>query len=240
MLRQSDRHQGRYIYAVLVSRLFLFLLFQIIIALLAGSWPKSENYWLLSATLTNFVSIALLFFLFRREGINYLDIFRINRAAFRKDILIFAGITIISVPLVFAPGYLLSLFIWGDPNTPTEMMFNPIENWLVYILLIAFPVTISLSELATYFVYIMPRLKRRMKSNWMAVLLPVLFLSIQHCTLPLIPDINFIFYRALVFLPFALLIGISIYFRPSLFPYFAILHGLMDFGTALMFLIEPV
>ena len=215
-----------------------FLVFQIIIALVTGSWAKSEKYWLLSATLTNCTSIALLFFLFRREGQNYLSIFRINRSGFRKDILVFAGIFVISVPLVFVPGYLLSMFIWGDPNIPTEMMFNPIETWLVYVLLIAFPVTISLSELATYFVYIMPRLRHRLNSKWMAVLIPVVFLSIQHCTLPLIPDINFIFYRALVFLPFALLIGISIYFRPSLFPYFALMHGLMDFGTAIMFLLE--
>lgn len=60
----------------------------------------------------------------------------------------------------------------------------------------------------------------------------------QHCTLPLIPDINFIIYRGLAFLPFAAIIGISIYYRPSLFAYFAVLHGVMDFGTVLMFLVE--
>ncbi len=65
---------------------------------------------------------------------------------------------------------------------------------------------------------------------------PVVFLSIQHCTLPFIPDARFILYRALVFLPFALLIGISIYKRPTLFPYFAVIHGVMDAGTAFMFL----
>ena len=55
---------------------------------------------------------------------------------------------------------------------------------------------------------------------------------------PFIPDLNFIMYRVLVFLPFAILIGVSIYYRPSLFIYFAILHGIMDFGTAFMFLLE--
>jgi len=238
MLKHSYNQPGRYIYGVLASRLLLFLLFQVIIALIAGSWTKSEKYWLLSATFTNIVSIALLFFLFRREGQNYLSIFRISRSGFKKDILIFAGIVIISGPLIFFPGYILSLFIWSDPNIPAGMMFGPIESWLVYILLIAFPLTIAFAELATYFVYIMPRLKSQMKLKWLAVLLPVLFLSIQHCTLPMIPDLSFILYRALVFLPFAFLIGISIYFRPSLFPYLAVLHGLMDFGTVLMFLLE--
>jgi len=118
------------------------------------------------------------------------------------------------------------------------MMFRPIESWMVYVLMVAFPVTIALAELATYFVYVMPRLRNRLKSKWLAVLLPVLFLSVQHCTLPFIPDFSFILYRALVFLPFAFLVGISISFRPSLFPYFAVFHGIMDFGTAMMFLME--
>lgn len=227
-----------YTYALLGSRVIFFLIFQVFIALLASSWHLSEQYWLLTATLTNIISIVLLFWLLRREGRNYFDLFKIDRTDIKKDILIFLGLTLISIPIVFAPGYFLSVLLWSDPNVPTQMMFGAIENWLIYILLIAFPVTIAFAELATYFGYIMPRLKKHLKTKWLAVFLPVLFLSIQHCTLPFIPDLNFILYRALVFLPFAILIGISIYKRPSLFIYFAVLHGVMDFGTALMFLLE--
>jgi hypothetical protein len=214
------------------------MVFQALIALLVNSWEASEKYWLLTATLTNIASIALLFILFKHDGNKYFNIFSFNRASIKKDIIIFIGLALVSVPIVFVPGYYLSIIIWGDSNVPTEMMFGPIEKWLVYILLIAFPVTIAFAELATYFVYIMSKLKKQLKVKWLAVLLPIIFLSIQHCTLPFIPDLNFILYRALVFLPFAILIGVSIYFRPSLFIYFAILHGIMDFGTALMFLLE--
>ena len=107
-------------YAVLVSRLLLFLLFQALIAVVLQSWESSEKYWLLSATLTNIVSIALLFFLFRRDGQNFLGIFTINRSLFKKDILIFFGIILISGPVVFGPGYFLSLLIWDDPDIPTD------------------------------------------------------------------------------------------------------------------------
>jgi len=221
---------------LLVSRLALFIVFQAFIALLVNSWEASEKYWLLTATLTNIVSINLLFILFKRDGNSYFNIFSFSRASLKKDLFIFLGLALVSVPIVFVPGYFLSIMIWGDPNVPTGMMFGPIEKWLVYILLVAFPVTIAFSELATYFVYLMPKLKKQLKVKWLAVLLPIIFLSIQHCTLPFIPDLNFILYRALVFLPFAILIGVSIYYRPSLFIYFAILHGIMDFGTTLMFL----
>jgi hypothetical protein len=213
------------------------MIFQALIALLVNSWKTSEKYWLLTATLTNIVSITLLIILFKREGNKYFNIFSFNRASIKKDIFIFLGLALLSIPIVFVPGYFLSIMIWGNPTVPTEMMFGPIEKWLVYILLIAFPVTIAFAELATYFVYIMSKLKKQLKVKWLAVLLPIVFLSIQHCTLPFIPDLNFIIYRALVFLPFAILIGVSIYYRPSLFIYFAILHGILDFGTALMFLL---
>jgi len=237
-IRQTIKSLNSITFLILVSRLALFMVFQALIALIVNSWETSEKYWLLTATLTNIVSIGLLIILFKRNGSNYFNIFSFNRASIKKDIPIFLGLAILSVPVVFVPGYFLSVMIWGDPNVPTDMMFGPIEKWLVYVLLIAFPVTIAFAELATYFVYIMPKLRKQLKIKWLAILLPVIFLSIQHCTLPFIPDLNFIMYRALVFFPFAVLIGLSIYFRPSLFVYFAILHGIMDFGTAYMFLLE--
>lgn len=55
-------------FLILVSRLALFMVFQALIALLANSWENSEKYWLLTATLTNIISIALLFMLFKRDG----------------------------------------------------------------------------------------------------------------------------------------------------------------------------
>jgi len=224
--------------ALLGSRFLLFLIFQAVIAIILSSWSRSEGYWLLSATLTNLVSITILWFLFRREGSSYFGLFRFSRVTFKKDILVFLGLVLLCGPVVFGPNYLLSAWLWDDPAIPYEMMFRPVEKWLAIILLFAFPVTIVFAELATYFGYIMPRLSGVVRPKWFAVLLPVLFLSLQHMTLPFIPDLKFILYRGLVFLPFAALIGISLYKRPALFPYFAILHGVMDMGTAVMFVVK--
>jgi hypothetical protein len=224
------------LFALLSSRLVLFLIFQAVVALIIESWEASQKYWLLTATLTNLVSIILLISLFKREGSKYINLFHFNRASFRKDLLIFIGLTLIIGPVAFFPNNLLSIWLWGNAEIPFKMMFQPIESWLSYTLLLAFPTTIAFAELATYFGYIMPRLEKQLNITWISVLLPVLFLSIQHCTLPFIPDAKFIIYRGLVFLPFALLLGISMRYRPTLFPYFAILHGIMDFGTAIMFI----
>ena len=235
---KADAAPGRVVYLVLISRLLLFLLFQALVALALQSWEASEKYWLLTATLTNIVSISLLYILFRQEGKSYFRIFSFSRKTVRKDLFIFIGLVVVTVPIALGPGYLLVSILWEDATVPVTMMFGPIEKGLVYMLLIAFPVTIAFAELATYFMYVMPQLEKRLKVKWIAVLLPVMLLSIQHCTLPFIPDLSFILYRGLMFLPFATMIGISLYLRPTLFPYFAIFHGLMDFGTAYMFLAE--
>ena len=230
------QHEMSTLMLLLVSRMILFLLFQSIVALILRSWGRSEGYWLLTATLTNIVSISLLVVLFRREKESYLGLFRPRRDTLKKDILIFLGLMLLCGPIVFGPNFLLSNWLWNNPEIPFEMMFRPINRWLGILLVITFPVTIAFAELATYFGYIMPRLRSGFRSGLPAMLMPVLFLSLQHMTMPFIPDLTFILYRAVVFLPFALLIGIAIYRRPSLFPYFAILHGIMDLGTAIMFL----
>jgi hypothetical protein len=87
---------------LLFSRLFLFAFFQSMIALLLNSWTESEKYWLLTATLTNIVSIIILAILFRREGTKYLSIFRFSKSGRKKDMLIFLALIVLSIPLVLA------------------------------------------------------------------------------------------------------------------------------------------
>lgn len=219
---------------LLPSRLFLFLIFQLFIALLLNSFEQSAKYWILSASLTNVLSITALIYLFKLEGLRFFDLFSFDKTSLKKDILVFLGITLICGPIVFLPNYYLSIWLWGDSAIPYKMMFKPIPLTMVFVLFILFPITIAFGELATYFGYIMPRLKDHLKSKWLGVLLPVLFLSAQHCTLPFIPDFKFLLYRLLMYFPFACLIGISLYKRPKLFPYFAIMHGLLDFGTVIV------
>jgi len=106
-------------------------------------------------------------------------------------------------------------------------LFQPLQHQLVYILLFAYPVTSGLAELATYFGYIMPGLKMHLKSQLLVIALPILAFSIQHCTLPLVLETKFIFFRGFMYLLFAFTYGIAIYKRPSLLPWIAILQVLI-------------
>ena len=84
--------------------------------------------------------------------------------------------------------------------------------------------------------FVMPRLEKGGLSRWASILLPTLFLAAQHIGIPLIFNINFILWRFLMFLPFALLVALVIKWRPRLLPYIAIIHVLMDVSTAVMLL----
>ena len=229
----------RILTVLLFSRLLMFALFQAAIALCLRSWTASEKYWQLTATLGNTGSLIILLALLKKEGCTYRSLIELDRNKWRQDLPVFLGLTLLAVPVAMVPNFLLSQWLWGDINLSYGLMFRPLPLPLSLVLLAAFPVSIALAELPTYFGYIMPRLKKSLRHKWLGLLLPVIFLSVQHCSLPLIPDPRFLLYRALVFLPFALLLGLVISRRPRLLPYFMVLHGLMDMQTVIMLILKP-
>jgi hypothetical protein len=102
-----------------------------------------------------------------------------------------------------------------------------------------FPLTIAFSELPTYFGYAMPRIEAQLKNGWLAWLLASFSLAAQHMFLPLIFNGGYLLWRLGMFLPFALFTGLVLKLRPSLLPYFAIMHALMDVTTVLVYLMIP-
>jgi len=92
------------------------------------------------------------------------------------------------------------------------------------------------AELPTYFGYVMPRLEAQGLRKWLAITLPSLMLGLQHIGVPLLFDLRFILWRGLMYLPFALFVGIVLHWRPRLLPYMAIVHVLMDLSFAMMLL----
>lgn len=235
---QDNSISAKGLFLILISRLLLFALFQIAVAIFVKSWEDSAKYWMLTATLTNVISILILNIQFKKEGIRYLSIFRFRKNLWKKDFTLFSILALLSVIVVMAAPMMLEIFLWDDKAYSQEIMFQPLSIKLLYLLIIAFPLTIGFAELATYFGYIMPRLEKHFRKKWLAVVLPAIFLSIQHCTLPLVFEAKFILFRGLSYLPFALLIGIALSKRPALLPYFAILHVVLDLSAAAMFLMK--
>jgi hypothetical protein len=230
----SPKHVNPWL--MLVSRSLLFLFFQAVIALVlllagqANAWDGSARWWIFTVIPANLVSVLLLVWLHKAEGRSYLDNLRFSKATVGKDLLWLLGTSVIGIPIMAAPMNTLAAFIFGDKMAPIHMMFRTLPGWALA-LGILFPLTISFSELPTYFGYVMPRIAAQIRNGWGAWLIASFFLALQHSFLPFIPDGRFILWRFGMFIPFALFVGLVLKLRPGLLPYMAILHGLLDIST---------
>ncbi len=227
---------------MLASRFLLFAFFQGLIALvnvLAGNphpWEASIAWWIVSATLANLVSIGLLAWLARGEGMRLIDIYRVGRSSFWREMLFCLGFVVVAAPLVMLPNLGLGQLLFGDANVAAARMFRPLPLGVILLSAVAFPVTIALSELPTYYSYAMPRLIALTGKTWPVILLVSVCHSAQHVALPLILDGNFVLWRLLMFFPFALFIAILLRWRPRLLPYLMVIHGLLDAQLVFMLL----
>ena len=226
---------------MLISRSVLFLLFQGLIALILmatgtkSAWDESARWWTFMAFLANFASLYLLVRAFKAEGKRFFDILRFSRQTWKADLLWFIVASVIAMPIVAAPREPLAIAIFGDVMTPTHLLFRPLPMW-AFVLSFIFPLTIWFAELPTYFGYAMPRLEAQLGNGWVAWLLASFFLAAQHMFLPTILDGGYLIWRFGMFLPFALFSGFVIKLRPSLLPYFVIVHVLLDVTTVLVYL----
>jgi len=226
---------------MLISRSALFIFFQILIALVlavsgaTAAWDESARWWTFMATLANIVSIFLLTRVFNAEGKRYFEVIHFSRATLKTDLLWFLGSTLIGLPIAAAPMNMLAVAIFGDTMTTTNLLFRPLPTW-AFVLSFLFPLTIAFAELPTYFGYVMPRLALQIKNGWLAWLIASFCLAAQHMFLRMILDGRFMLWRFGMYLPFALFAGLVIKLRPTLLPYFMIVHALMDISAVMVYL----
>ncbi len=200
------------------------------------AWNSSANWWPMVVFIANLVCLLLLVRFYKEEEDSFWRIFKFQKEFVGKDLLAVLGFLVVAGPVAFLPNMLLGNLFFGDINNAVALFIRPLPMWAAITSIVLFPVTQGLVEIPTYMVFVMPRLEKSGFSRWASILLPTLFLAAQHIAIPLIFNMNFILWRFLMFLPFALLIALLINWRPRLLPYIAIIHVLMDVSTAVMLL----
>ena len=228
---------------MLILRSLLFLGFQAMIALaflVTGSqtaWDDSAAWWMFTVILADLVGLALLVRAYKLEGDRFWDIFRLDKKNIKRDLFFMLGFLVVLAPVSFLPNIWSAKWLFGDVQIALGMLVRPLPLWASVFGLLFFPLLQGLVEIPTYTLYALPRLEERGIRPWLAVMITSAFLSAQHIFVPFLPDGRFIFYRLLMFLPFAVLVVVVMRWRPRLMPYMAVIHVLMDFSAAVMFLL---
>ena len=115
---------------LLPSRLFLFAVFQIIIAaviwLVHGSFglQNAAIYFPFAAVGANCVTVLILNKALRLEGLSLRDIYRFERETVGKDILAVVVVFAIVAPLAVFPTTILGNLIFGNANVATPGLYN--------------------------------------------------------------------------------------------------------------------
>lgn len=244
-------HQNNNAWLLLPARTLFFLAAQVIIALLlllfagVSDWQASAAWWPMAVALADILCLFLLIRWYKKEGKNFFSEFRIFRESFWKDLGIVLLSLIVGGPLSVLPNILLSTWLFGNPEATLELFVGSLPLWAVVVSGILFPLGQALTEIPMYMRYIAPKLESKSVSGyglkpWLAVGLASLFLSLQHITAPLVFDLRFIIWRALMYLPFAIYVGILIRWRPRLLPFIVVIHWLMNLSFVFMYLIPNI
>jgi hypothetical protein len=229
-------------FLLLPSRLILFGLFQLVLALIL--WPGKGLFdfqgagvlWPYAALGANIVTILILRAVFRTEGLSFIDLYRFNRETVGRDILVTLAVLVVVAPLSYFPEVFLASALFQDPESVTRIMFGHLPR-VVAILTVLFPLTIAFAELPFYMGYILPRLTARFRSLARGLLTAGFFLALQHCALPLMFNAPFILWRLGMFLPLALMMALAMAWRPRLLPYLMIGHALLDLSTVVILVV---
>lgn len=224
-------------WAMLPARTILFALTQALFALLlAGSWDASVRWWPLSLAAANVVNLVLLVRLARAEGRSFWSLTNADRRTWKRDLLWLAGALVLAGPVSYLPNVALATALFGSLEAAGDLMFLPLPYWAALLAVPLVPLTIALTELTTYYGYVMPRLQAQLGRRWWIPVLVALWHAAQHATLPLIFDAPFVLWRLGMFVPFALLVAVLVNRRPTLLPYLMVVHGLLDLSLPLMIL----
>jgi hypothetical protein len=193
----------------------------------AAPLSSAGRWWLVTVTAANLATIALLVRV-RRDGGGARSLWRFTGATWKRDLAWFLAFTVVAGPAGWLPNVALAGALWDAPDTGNAVLFRPLPLPVLAVLVVAFPVTQALAELPLYFGHVGPALRRGGWGVVSSVLAPSLVLAAQHVVMPFEPDWRFVAWRGLMFLPFALLVGVVVYRRPTLLPWLLVVHALMD------------
>jgi len=199
-------------------------------------WLEAGHYWNVYGTLVDIGCLIGLVYFTRREGIGLRDLIGTIRLRRGRDLLLGMGYFLIVFPFFLAGGILAHKLIYGAAATDAGSYLGQphyIPTWALIYSLSAWWLIWSPTEEATYQAYVLPRLHALSGRTWVAFIVVGFWWTGQHTALSFIPDLRYIAFRFLAFLPGVLMMMV-IYWRTRRLAPLIVAHWPMDIIGSLM------
>jgi membrane protease YdiL (CAAX protease family) len=200
-------------------------------------WLSAAPWWTVYGTLIDIGCLLALTYLMRQERGDLRDLVGLQPERLRRDILLGLAYALGILPFGILGGFIGTVLIYGSAQAPIPIGPLPLLGAL-YSLLI-WPTIWAVAEELTYLGYALPRLEALTGHTWIALLVVVLFWSVQHGAMPLRLDLRFMLWRSITPLP-AMLIVVVIFIRTRRLLPLIVAHWVADAASVLILVVLPL
>ena len=228
------RSARRWAWALIAARPVSFLAAQAAIAgflALAGvaeAWWASAAWWPLAATVANVVGFGLLRARARAERVPLRRLVLGDGFGRRDAAGMAVALPLLVVAAIGVP-WAWGLAVWGDVGVGLGVLTSPLPTWAAIVALLAYPLSMALVDLPTY-----AYARARAGGGALATLAMGVALGLQHAALPFLPAWTFVEWRALMWVPYGVLVLGMLAWRPRWLPWLVVAHGLVHAVAAAM------
>ncbi len=150
------------------------------------------------------------------------------------------SIAFIFVSIVLGVG---AAFLFGYimyQRYPYELIpsFSGIPWFMIIIFVIVFPIVNSFIEQITYNGFLFPRLEAQVKNTRTSIFIVLFFFTLQHVFITFAPDVKYMIWRLLSFVPL-LLFWILVYAKMRRLTTLIVVHWFMDTFAIVSILFAP-
>ncbi len=200
----------------------------------AEPWRHSAQWWTVWGTGADLGCLAMMVVVLHRQGFRLRDLAGGSAQGVPGTIFRGFGWYVVVMP-VFLGGFALSSYVvYGGIRPHVDMAIlgsRHLPIWgMVYSLTIWWPVWSTTEEL-TYQTFFLRRLRLAFRSPALAVLAVGFWWALQHSALPFLPDVRYVVWRFLSFLPGVIALMI-VYLRTGKIRPLIVAHSLMDFTAS--------
>lgn len=227
---------------LVMARPVLFVLLQAALAAVfvllhrPSAWRSAAAWWSVYGTLVDIGCLGLIARFTRRERIGIRDLIGKVRLRWGRDIFAGIGLFLLTFPVFMGGSFVSSLLIYGswDPQRNLYLLgVRTLPLWGVVYSFTAWWLISAATEEITYQGYVLPRIEALSGHSWIAGIVVIFWWTLQHCALPLVPDLKYLAFRFVAFLPGVTLMTL-IYLRIRRLPPMIVAHWPMDLGAVIM------